>query len=396
MNILLMYSEDYPWDVRIEKISRGLVEDGHKVSLLVRNLKRQPRYEQLGDLNCWRVTPPHWPAVINAAISLPAFFNPVWERQLRRALRDCSADLLIVRNLPLSPIGIREGHRNGIPVLIDMAENHPAMWQDVADDSRFPLFSLILKNPMLASWMERWVITRADALFAVVEEMRDRLLTLGADPERISIVSNTPVLEQFDVQDDDGRIDWLPSAEMLDIIYVGYIDAFRGLQHVIRAMGLLGNMQPSPRLIVVGEGNNIKELKALACEMGVADRVVFTGWVSYEKVPSLIKRADIGVIPHRRTGHSDSTIPNKIFDYMACRKPALVTDARPMARLVRELDCGLAFSSEDPFDLAEKLQILADPALRERLGANGRAAVERKYNWSNDLSTVRQVVARLA
>jgi len=391
-----MYAEDYPWDVRVEKISRGLVEDGHKVSLLVRNLKRSLRHEQLGELNCWRVTTPHWPAAINTAISLPAFFNPVWRYELRRVLRDCSTDLLIVRDLPLSPMAVAEARRRGIPVLVDMAENHPAMWKDVADDSRFRPFSLLLKNPTLASWMERWVVTRADALFVVVEEMRDRLLALGADPDRVSIVSNTPILEQFDNEDVGGMTEGSPSAGMLDIVYVGYINAFRGLQHVIRAMGLLGEMQPRPRLIVAGDGDNIGDLKALACEMGVADRVVFAGWIPYEEVPFLIKRADVGVIPHRRTGHTDSTVPNKIFDYMACRKPVLVTDARPLARLVRELDCGLAFSSENPRDLADKLRILADPALRVRMGANGRAAVESRYNWRNDLSTVRQVVAGLA
>jgi glycosyltransferase involved in cell wall biosynthesis len=396
VNVLLMYAEDYPWDVRVEKIARGLVGDGHEVSLLVRNLKRRPRHERLGDLNCWRVTAPRWPAAVNTAISLPAFFNPVWRYELRRVLRSCAADLLIVRDLPLSPVGIVEGRRRGIPVLIDMAENHPAMWKDVADDSRFRPLSLLLKNPTLADWMERWVVTRADALFVVVEEMRDRLLALGADPERISIVSNTPMLEQFDGQDDDGATEELPPDEMLDIIYVGYINEFRGLQHVIRAMGLLDDMQPRPRLIVAGDGDNLGELEALAREMGVADRVVFAGWVPYASVPSLIRRADIGVIPHRRTGHTDSTVPNKIFDYMACRKPVLVTDARPLARIVRELDCGLAFSSENPLDLADKLRLLADPALRERMGTNGRAAVERRYNWLNDLSMVRKVVARLA
>jgi len=69
---------------------------------------------------------------------------------------------------------------------------------------------------------------------------------------------------------------------------------------------------------------------------------------------------------------------------MACARPALVSDAAPMRRIVREEKCGLDYRSDDPDDLVRKLVILEDGAMRTRLGDHGYKAVVERYNWERD------------
>ncbi len=395
MNILFVYAEDYPWDIRVQKITRALHRHGHAITLVARNLERRPSRERVDVVECLRVTAPGLAGPLNTLASMPAFFSPVWRRRIHEGIASHGADLVIVRDLPLAPLAIAEAHRHGIPAIVDMAENHPAMWEDVADDSRFRPASLLLKNPGLARRMERWVARHADAILVVVEEMRDHIVSLGASADRVSIVSNTPDLGQFDDTGSGIDFDWLPPGDTIDIVYVGFINLFRGLQHVIHAMEVLGERAHPFRLVAAGDGEDVPELKRMAAAAGQQDRAIFAGWLAHEQVPALIHRSHIGVIPHRRTGHTDATVPNKVFDYMACKKPVLVSDAKPLARIATEMECGLVFRSGDPHELAAQIDRLRDPALRARMGAAGRKAVEDRFNWAHDVDILLESVAKL-
>jgi glycosyltransferase involved in cell wall biosynthesis len=90
------------------------------------------------------------------------------------------------------------------------------------------------------------------------------------------------------------------------------------------------------------------------------------------------------VVPHLANNSWNSTIPNKLFDYMAAGLPVLSSNARPAARVVRETNAGLVYTDTDSGELAQQLTVLANVEARARLGASGRRAVEGQYNWGRD------------
>ncbi|MEZ4387921.1 MAG: glycosyltransferase family 4 protein [Candidatus Krumholzibacteriia bacterium] len=391
MNIVGVYGEDYPWDVRVEKLLRGCVDHGHQVRLVCRNLKRRALVEDADGISCHRVLGPGCPAAVHATMTLPAPGNPLWRRAIRRACRDFAPDLLIVRDLPLALLVIEEAERLGIPALVDMAENHPAMWQNVVDSDRIRWRSWLLKNPALARRLERKVARRAAGVLVVVEEMRDHLVRVGAPPERIHIVSNTPPRAILAHEADPA----LTADGMIDLIYVGNVTRTRGLQQVISALADPSLVSSAFRFRVVGAGDYLPVLKALSRDLGVVDRVVFHGWVDSREVPALVARCHVGVIPHLKTEHTDTTVPNKLFDFMAAGLPVVVSNALPMQRIVQEQGCGLAFAGDDPASLPRCLRDLADPSRRTDLGRHGRHAVATLYNWERDLDRALQVVTTL-
>jgi len=105
--------------------------------------------------------------------------------------------------------------------------------------------------------------------------------------------------------------------------------------------------------------------------------------------------ADIGMLPLYRNEHMDTTLPNKLFDYMSAGLPVITSDTVPSARVVKAERAGVVFEARSVESLADAVISLADAGLRGEMGYNGRAAVERRYNWERDAETLATTVANV-
>ena len=111
----------------------------------------------------------------------------------------------------------------------------------------------------------------------------------------------------------------------------------------------------------------------------------FLGFVaSHQEALGIVASAGVGLMPHRKCESWDTTIPNKLFDYMAAGLPVVSSNAAPCERILAETGAGIVFPSENVDALAGSLLEMLDPARRARLGAAGRDAIVAKYNWEHD------------
>ena len=103
--------------------------------------------------------------------------------------------------------------------------------------------------------------------------------------------------------------------------------------------------------------------------------------------------ADVNVIPHQSNGHTDNTVPHKLFQGMMAAKPLLVSSSAPLKRLVDQHQAGLVFSAGDPKDFADKvLELYRNKELNNTLGENGRkVSVEGQLNWEITQKTLVQL-----
>ncbi len=388
-----IYAEDYPWDVRIEKILGGLAIHGHNVSLVCRNLNRSDRTEQIGNILCLRVLNPRIGRFWQSLFSIPAFFNPVWKLAIREAISINQIDLVIVRDLPLAPLALSEANHAGIPCIVDMAENHPEMWKQVGLNDSWKIRSFIFKNPYLAKKMEFNVANSSAVIFVVVEEMQNHLLSLGANPNNVYVVSNTPELKNVSQCPTPTSVTL--GKKYLDIVYTGLITKRRGLDKVIETLSTLKNMTPLPRLQIIGAGDNVEELKKLTQSLQCEHQIHFHGWVDHKNLTAMIAEFDVGIIPHPRNGHTDNTIPNKIFDYMAVGKPVLVSNARPLKRLVENFNCGRVYIDGSLDSMANAIKAFSDWGQNFEMGVNGYNAVRLQYNWKTDFKRVLEIIDSL-
>jgi len=395
VTICKVWDADYPWDVRVEKVCASLRRE-HEVHLVSRNTQRRSRYERHDGIHIHRLPTLSWlPKRANAVMGFPAFFNPLWIRAIGQTARRCGAGVLIVRDLPLALTALLVARARKIPLILDLAENYPAMIQDLWSTDQFRFRNLLVRNPRLVHLVERISVRQADHILVVVDESKERLIGMGVPASKITVVMNTPAGERVKGEDVDAKPSIDRSQDELVLVYLGMLEVPRGLGTVIQAVREVRHLRPRVRLVVMGSGRDERYFREEARRIGVSDRVEFRGWVEHDEALACVSRCDVGLVPHHVTESWQTTIPNKLFDYMSMGKPVIVSNARPTDRIVTSERCGVVFRDRDARGLAEAIVSFADRGVREEYGRRGRNAVRCTYNWETDerrlLGAVRQV-----
>jgi glycosyltransferase involved in cell wall biosynthesis len=390
---MVYHGGDYPPAERIDKIAKTLTAEGHEIFLLVNNYgKYDISEEQIGDVHTFRLRPTFGSRVVNKIVKFPVFLNPLWIAQIYQIVRKHRIDVIQVIDLPLAGAAWFVARMVGIPVVMDMWENYPEALKGWASmDWRTRVF----KNPGVARAVELWLTPRLDHIFVVVEEQMQRLIDDGVAPERVSVVTNAVDVEMFTGTSvrHDTPLDEDPAAYKL--LYVGYLTIERGLDDIVRALRLLRERLPSVRLYLAGNGSYEDRLREIMNEEGVADMVRFTGWVPFHDIHSYIVKSDLCVVPHVNNTFINTTMPNKIFQYMLMGKPVLVSNAKPLARVVRECSSGFVFESGNPADAASAILQAYEARNDKSLGERGRQCIEAKYTWEKVAPPLVQLYRRM-
>jgi glycosyltransferase involved in cell wall biosynthesis len=327
--------------------------------------------------------------------TFPLFFNPLWVIAIIRFLRKCRPDVLVVRDLPLAFLAGFLGRVFRSAVILDMAENYPAALTAYRKAIYTPF---LIRNAWLPKQYEKLSLLLSDHVIVVTKEQAQRLHALGVKEGKISIVGNTPEAHPFgsSANAENGSMIQDPT-KRLDVLFVGKLDAHRGVELVVRAMPDLLRQFPKLTLTIVGDGRQRAHLQKVALSLGLGSSVRLPGWIEFGKIWSYIESSAICLIPHLRSEHTDTTLPNKLFDYMSMGKPVIASNCAPLERVIRETDCGLTFRSGDVSDLQRALRtLLSSPEMQLTKGQNGKKAVRENYNWNIDRKSLADTIRRVS
>jgi glycosyltransferase involved in cell wall biosynthesis len=140
----------------------------------------------------------------------------------------------------------------------------------------------------------------------------------------------------------------------------------KGNRYLVEAARLVVDRLPSARFYIVGEGELQPELEAQAAALGLGDRLTFAGF--QRDVAAALSALDLTVFPSLWEG-----TPLTVLEALAMGKPIVSTDADGLQDVLRHGHDAVMVPRRDPAALAEAMVALAaDPAERERLGANAR------------------------
>jgi glycosyltransferase involved in cell wall biosynthesis len=147
--------------------------------------------------------------------------------------------------------------------------------------------------------------------------------------------------------------------------------------------------------IVGGDGPALPSAKARAAELGVADNITFTGYLSGEEFLRHLSSFDIGVMPDPVNEYNDKISMNKVFEYSALGIPSV---AYPLAETKNLLgDAGVFASTTEPGGLAQAcLELLSDDDLRMRTSARAKRLSDTKFIWERERSKYVAAFDRLA
>jgi glycosyltransferase involved in cell wall biosynthesis len=388
--ILMILQSEYPPDIRLEKEIKSLAEHGYQVVLLSNNKSDLPRSEGVDHaLVCRLPFNKKLSAKFSALFNIPLFFNPVWLWQIHKLIGQYQIDLLHVHDLPLALSAIILGKIHNKPVIFDVHENYPAalkIW-----GKKGP-FSFLIRNPRLAAYLENICLKHAQKILVVAEEHQELLTSRGNPESKVHVVGNTVDYESYMQIEAKKEILHKYQGSFL-LGYVGKFGVERDLETAIRAIGLLRTKIANVRLVLVGDGPNMQDLKNLVAELAAQDLVEFTGWIDFSDTVSYLKACSICIIPQASNELIDYGVPHKLFQYMALEKPVLCSDSKALASVVGKSQCGEIFQSHSAQSFAEAVKKIASSGIP--YGSNGAQAIQKKYNWNRSAKELLSVYHQL-
>lgn len=213
----------------------------------------------------------------------------------------------------------------------------------------------------------RFIIARSDRLIAVSPSVRAHLLTLGADPGRITVIPNGVDLDQFGAP----RAARAPAAPPI-VAFVGRLIKNKGPEVLVDALLELHRRRIPFKARFYGDGPMRDELVARARE--AATSIEFVGHVS--DVATRLTEADLLVRPSLTEG-----LPLAVLEAMASRVCVVASDIAGNRDLINDGINGLLVPVRDRVALAASMQrLIQDPAMRTAL-ANGGYATAQQYSW---------------
>jgi glycosyltransferase involved in cell wall biosynthesis len=303
-------------------------------------------------------------------------------RHLRRRF-----DVVQVNSVPDALVFCALGPRLlGARILLDLQEPMPEFFAT--------RFGAGLRHPAVRviAALEQASIRFAHAAVTVTEQVREAFVRRGAPADKVTVVMDGADDRVFDTAPHPPR-ERDPSR--LILMSHGTIEPQYGLDTAIAAVALLDGAIAGLELRIYGDGSAREDLRRLADELGVADRVTFSdGFVPLDELVGALADADAGVVAMKRDAFRDLTLAGKLFDFVAMRRPVLVSRTRSVTETFDE-HCYVGFRSDDPADLARAIAALhADPADAERRAARAHQAGA-PYRWSAQRKRYLAVIAGL-
>ncbi|MEO6562229.1 MAG: TIGR04063 family PEP-CTERM/XrtA system glycosyltransferase [Nitrosospira sp.] len=314
-------------------------------------------------------------------------------RRLYEVAKIVKPDILHAHSPVLNALpALRVGRRLGIPVVYEIR----AFWEDAAVDHGTSREGGIRYR--LTRYLESYALRRVDAITTICEGLRGDILGRGIAPERVTVIPNAVSIENFTV----GQLPDLHLAKYLGLDgklllgFIGSFYAYEGLGILLQALPKMLSRNPDIRVLLVGGGPQAKELKILAAQLGIEDKVIFTGRVPHDQVQRYYNLIDVLIYPRLKMRLTDLVTPLKPLEAMAQGRLVVASDVGGHLELIRDGETGILFKAGDPDALALKvLGLLSRPDSWRGLRAAARGFVETQRNWRVSVARYKTVYGSL-
>jgi len=279
---------------------------------------------------------------------------------------ELDADIYHLHDPELMPLGVKL-KRLGKVVVFDAHEDVPKQLHGKPYLSKF----LKMLLPRALRHFEAWACKRFDAIVTATPSIRDKFLSINS---RSLDINNFPMLGELDSNSEG--VEKHPQ-----VCYVGGITAIRGIREVVTSMA---HVKSGVRLQLVGHFSEAALYSAILDSPGWA-AVDELGFQNREGVRETMARCIGGLVTfHPLPNHVDAQ-PNKMFEYMSAGIPVIASDFPLWREIIIGNECGLCVDPMKPGAIAEAIDYLAThPEEVQRMGDNGKMAVQQRYNWNNE------------
>jgi glycosyltransferase involved in cell wall biosynthesis len=240
----------------------------------------------------------------------------------------------------------------------------------------------------LLRWVERWYVSQADQVIVPSKHVGRLVSGWGVDAGKVRVIYNALPSEVDDLPSQAEareQLGWDDEEPIL--VTVGRVAEVKRVDLQLRALARL----KQGRLVIVGDGPERRELEALAVELGIADRVTFTGALPHERSLLAIRAADVFLLTSRTEGLS-----HVLLEAMQLGTPCIASAVGGNPEVIEAGVDGLLVPYNDVEALAAAIEsLLADPARCRALAEAARRSIAR-FSWETLVDSTEALLCEVA
>jgi glycosyltransferase involved in cell wall biosynthesis len=273
--------------------------------------------------------------------------------------------------------------------VFDQHDLNPEVYASRFGRQRGPLYAGLLA-------LERAAYAVADHVISTNESYRDVALRRGRrHDDTVSVVRSGPDAERMQR---GAPVPSLRKGRKHLLVWLGIMGPQDGVDGVLHAMrSLVDRGRDDVHLALLGFGDCLDELRALATDLDLDDHVTFTGRVGPDQIRDYLSTASVGLSPDPMSPLNDVSTMNKTLEYMAHELPVVAFDLKETQ--VSAGDAAVYVRSGDIDGYAAAVaELLDDSERRREMGLLGRRRIEDEFAWQHQapryVEVYRELLAR--
>ncbi|MDI6735237.1 MAG: glycosyltransferase family 4 protein [bacterium] len=252
---------------------------------------------------------------------------------------------------------------------------------------------LIAGKSMIKKTLVKFALTKADLITCDANHMIEAMTKLGIDNKKINLIYFGVEADKFKPQakNEDLLARWGVNDSPV-IISLRSLEPIYDIETLIRSIPYVLKEFPKARFVIAGAGSSEEYLKRLDESTGVMDSVRFIGRYSNDELPTYLASSDVYV----STSLSDAGIAASTAEAMAAGVPVVITNSGENKEWIKDGENGFIVPVKRPEVIAEKIiYLLANEALRRRIGQEGRKTIEEKNNYYREMEKMEKLYREL-
>lgn len=354
----------YPWDVRVRRMAEAAMDAGYDMDVICLRRGGEEAFELYNGVRVYRVAMDR-----GFGRSLPATVLE-WLRFMAHAAVRVTwlhlkrhYDVIIVHNMPDFLVFAAVWPKLlGAKLVLDVEDPSPELMAAKASGRRRTILTTF------AALQERVSAAFADHVVTVGWTVEELLLRRGVPKNKVTLILNSADPKIFPPERR------APAAagcgvgkRPFVVMYYGTLAERSGVATAMRAVKLALTNAPNLRLDIMGRGEELPALRALAQELDISDHVVFLEPRTPERVADFVVSGDVGIIPYHADAFGDLVLPTKAYEMAWMGRPIIASNTRALRSMFRPQSVRLC-DVVSPECFAEAiLDLYADPQKRAHM-----------------------------
>lgn len=158
-----------------------------------------------------------------------------------------------------------------------------------------------------------------------------------------------------------------------------------GLEDLLEAFRIFSKLNHIINLCLLGNADDevLANLKTKVKELGIINRVIFTGYIEHKKMPMYLSNAEVLLLARPKNKQAEGGFPSKLGEYLSTGKPVLVTTVGEIPTYVKDGETGYLSEPENPKLFAEKLNfIFENYSQAQKVGKAGQRLAKIEFDYS--------------